>query len=57
MDPETQLDQLNDARARFHWAIANIAIALLCVVLAGTAFMYGHVATGGWYSWSVLRWW
>jgi fatty-acid desaturase len=46
MDPANQLDQLNEARTQYHWAIANIAMALLCVLLAGGAFMFGYVVAG-----------
>ncbi len=46
METDNQLAQLNDARTQYHWAIANIGIALLCVVLAGGAFMYGYVVAG-----------
>jgi hypothetical protein len=28
-----KLARLNEARTQYHWAIANIAIALLCVLL------------------------
>ena len=33
-------------RDRYHWAIANIAIALLCAALVGAAFMTGYVLVG-----------
>ena len=46
MDADKQLNQLDEARTQYHWAIANISIALLCVVLAGGAFMYGYVVAG-----------
>ena len=43
---DDQLEQLNEARTQYHWAIANIGFALLCVISAGGAFMYGHVLAG-----------
>ncbi len=46
MDPDNQLEQLNEARSQYHWAIANIAFTLLCVVLAAGAFMYGYIVAG-----------
>jgi fatty-acid desaturase len=46
MDPDNQLDRLNEARTQYHWAIANIAIALLCVLLAGTVFVLGYIVAG-----------
>lgn len=46
MEPDNHLDLLAEARIQYNWAIANIAIALLCVVLAGGAFMYGYVVAG-----------
>ena len=46
MGYDNQLDLLAEARTQYHWAIANIAFALLCVVLAAGAFMYGYVAAG-----------
>ena len=46
MEPDKHLDLLADAQAQYHRAIANIAIALLCVLLAGGAFMYGYVVAG-----------
>ena len=38
-----ELDRLNEARTQYYWAIANIALTLGCVVLAGGAFMYWYV--------------
>ena len=46
MDPDTHLEMLTEARSQYHWTIANISIALLCVALAGGAFMYGYVVVG-----------
>ena len=46
MGSDNQLEQLNEARTQYHWAIANIGLALLCVALAGGAFMYGYVVAG-----------
>lgn len=46
VDPDKPLEQLNDARSQYHWAIANITLALACVVLAGGAFMYGYIVAG-----------
>ena len=46
MEPDKHLDLLAEAQAQYHWAIANIGFALLCVVLAGGAFMYGYVVAG-----------
>jgi len=46
MESDNQLNQLDEARTQYHWAVANIGIALLCVVLAAGAFMYGYVVAG-----------
>ena len=46
IDPDKQLELLNDSRTQYHWAVANVLIALLCVIAAGTAFMFGHVVAG-----------
>ena len=46
MDDDKHLNLFDAARTQYRWAIANIAIALLCVVLAGGAFMYGLVVAG-----------
>ena len=46
MNPDQQLDLLNESRTRYRWALANIALALLCVVAAGRAFMFGYVVAG-----------
>ena len=46
MDVNNHLERLDDARTQYHWAIANIVLALLCTVLAGTVFMFGYVVAG-----------
>ena len=46
MEPDEHLDRLTEAQAQYHWAIVNIVLALLCVVLAGGAFMFGYVVAG-----------
>jgi hypothetical protein len=45
-DPHKHLDLLVEATTQYRRAIANIILALLCVALAGGAFMYGHVVAG-----------
>ena len=50
MDPDKHLFLLSNARMQYHWAIANNAMAFLCVVLACGAFIYGYVVAG----WLVL---
>ena len=44
MDPNTHLNLLAESATQYRWAMANIALALLCVV-AG-AFIYGYVVAG-----------
>jgi hypothetical protein len=46
MDPDKHLDLLAEAVAQYRWGIVNITIAVLCVVLAGGAFMHGYVVAG-----------
>ena len=46
MDPNEQLERLNDSRTQYHWAIANIVIALMCVALAALAFVAGYIVAG-----------
>ena len=46
MDSDQHLDLLAEAAAQYRWGLVNIVIALLCVVLAVGAFMYGYVVAG-----------
>ena len=46
MDPDRHLKLFDVARAQYRWVIANIGLALLCVALAGGAFMFGYVVAG-----------
>ncbi len=46
MNPNQRLDLTNDARAQYHWALANIGMAALCAVAAAGAFMFGYVVAG-----------
>jgi len=46
MDPNKHLDLLVESATQYRWALANIGLALLCVVAAGGAFMFGYVVAG-----------
>ena len=46
MDPDKHVDLLAESAAQYRWAIANFAVALLCVALAGGAFMFGYLVAG-----------
>ena len=46
MDSNQQLELLNDSRTQYHWAIANIVLALGCVALAALAFVAGYIVAG-----------
>lgn len=50
MDPNEQLDLVAESATQSRWAMANNALALLCIVLAGGAFLFGYVVAG----WLVL---
>lgn len=57
MDSNKRRDLLAESATQYRWAIANIVLALLCVVLAGGALMFGCVVADCWCLSSVLRWW
>ena len=50
MNPNKHLDLLAESATQYRWAMANSALALLCFVLAGGAFMFRYVVAG----WVVL---
>jgi fatty-acid desaturase len=46
MKSDYHFNLLAESDTQYRWAIANIVLALLCVVLAGGAFMFGHWVAG-----------
>jgi len=46
MNPDKHLDLLNKSAIQYRWAIANIAVAAVCLFPATYCFMNGYVLAG-----------
>ena len=46
MQPDNELELLNESARHYRWSLANIVVALICVAIAGSLFVMGHIKGG-----------